>query len=71
MSYLSDYQNSNVPKFSKGESVIFNNYGKNLKCVVREVNVNSHKFNSDDVIYYRIEGEAESICTARFLRKAA
>jgi len=56
------------PIFKKGQKVIFDSYGKDCKCTIREVDVKSHLFHEDDRIFYSIEGEAESICTAKCLR---
>jgi len=56
------------PIFKQGQKVIFDSYGHDCKCTIREVDVKSHLFHDDDRIFYSIEGEAESICTAKSLR---
>ena len=71
MTTLHDYQNSNTPKFSVGDKVVLDCYGRKNKCTVREVNVTSHLFKTTDVIYYRVDGDADSICTAERMTSAA
>ena len=56
------------PIFKQGQKVIFDSYGHDCKCSIREVDVKSHLFHEDDRIFYSIEGEALSICTAKCLR---
>ena len=56
------------PIFKQGQKVIFDSYGHDCKCTIREVDVKSHLFHDDGRIYYSIEGEALSICTAKCLR---
>lgn len=36
------------PIFKKGQKVIFDSYGKDCKCTIREVDVKSHLFHEDD-----------------------
>jgi uncharacterized protein YhfF len=58
---------TNIPIFKKGQKVIFDSYGEDCKCTIREVDVKRHLFHDNGRTYYSIEGEAESICTAALL----
>lgn len=68
---LHDYQNSNEAKFKVGDKVVLDCYGRKNECTVRETNVTSHLFKPSDVIYYRVDGDAASICTAERMTKAS
>lgn len=58
-----------VTAFKVGDSVWFASYTKYLRCIIREVDVTSHKFKPDNRVFYRVEGGAESICTDEYLTK--
>lgn len=64
MSDLSYYQETGQASFRVGDKVIFNSYGRKSECVVREVGVTKHLFKPDARVFYRLDGQAETICTA-------
>ena len=61
---LHDYQPTGVASFKVGDKVTLDCYGRKNNCVVREVNVTTHLFKPDARVFYRVDGEADSICTA-------
>ena len=55
-----------VATFKAGDKVLFQAYGKFKKGIVREVGVKVHF--DDDRVFYRVEGEVSTLCTAKYLR---
>ena len=55
-----------VATFKVGDKVLFQAYGRIKKGIVREVGAKVH-FN-DDRVFYRVEGEVLTLCTAEYLR---
>ena len=58
-----------VTTLKVGDKVWFASYTKYFRCVIREVDVTSHKFKPDNRVFYRVEGSAESVCTTKYLTK--
>ena len=55
-----------VTTFKAGDKVLVETYNRIKKGIVREVGVKVHF--DDNRVFYRVEGEVSTLCTAKWLR---